>query len=280
MPATGPVRAIECLPEPNQVLPNGMRNPWAPYAGETYRPAADAAVNQQMGRSAGIGSVVGGGRSLYGPIGGGGSVIAPRSVAGSVATGYSGGSIGLGGYRADDGWDGAVGRAHQGVAPDMSSTAGAIPRVNTQSSWLHAASSPLNHARMSPVMPPPLAHSGIYLQPPVAHSSHRPRRAASVRSVPIDDECRAKCCGSSHGRPRSSSGGSVHSDRRSIREGGVPIPGGGGGQQHYRKLGGGNSLMVGSPLRQSSELPLGRKVSMSRSHRSTGSARRCSECSA
>ena len=51
------------------------------------------------------------------PIVGGGSVMSTGSSYG-----------GPGGYRMDDGWEGSVGRCHVGHAPDLSSTAGAIPR--------------------------------------------------------------------------------------------------------------------------------------------------------
>ena len=144
MPATGPARSIDCLPRAypyhgcGRVLPGGLRNPWAPYSGETYFPASEAAENILQGtRSAyGVANLAGTGASVIVPagslgagFGAGGSVVSGISR----VTGRSVPSIGLGGMRNDDGWDGSVGRVHAGFSPDMTSTAGAIPPVNQSS---------------------------------------------------------------------------------------------------------------------------------------------------
>lgn len=266
MPGTGPARAIDCLPGPNKCLPNGLRNPWAPYAGEPYVPSHVGTNNRQIiGGSVAGGSMYGGGMSALGaPVGGGmsviapgsvhRSVIAPRSIAGSVATGY-----GLGGMRSDDGWDGAAGRLHNGTEPDLTSTAGALPRVaQSASAWLYAPSSPANHARLSPQAPE------VYVQPPMAQSmASRPRRM-SMRSIPIEDDCHE--CQRAATRQRTYSQG-----ERSLPPSAANGPG------PYRKLGSG-SPVKSSPLRPTPDPPLSRKVS-GRSQRSASSQRHCSECS-
>ena len=183
IPPSGPARASECMSIQRggrgDILPNGMRNPWAPNAREACDPASEAygpsAVAASPAGAYGLASqfgalsLAGGG----GPGGGGGSAIVPRSRAMSFAgsgygSGYGGGwgerggSIypahhvpigGLGGTRPDDGWTGAAGRAHHGHAPDMASTVGGTPRLTTanasSSDWLHAPASYLNHAPMS-----------------------------------------------------------------------------------------------------------------------------------
>lgn len=168
-----------------------------------------------------------------------------------------------------------MGRAHHGFAPDMSSTAGALPRLYPAANLGHIASSPLNHARMTPsvIVPPPsvvgpmarvspsphvgsIGHrlspshhsASIHLQPPVAH--HRPRRASSVKPVAID-QCCVECCPDLR---RSVSG----SNRARSNA-------------HHRRPG---SVSVHSPLQPVNEAPVVRKVSGSRSR----SARHCSEC--
>ncbi|ORX35047.1 hypothetical protein BD324DRAFT_652764 [Kockovaella imperatae] len=169
MPATGPARSIDCLPRQypyhngGRILPGGLRNPWAPYSGETYAPASDGAENIRLGAASAYGSLA----NVTGrTIGGGGSVIHPVQIGGggSVVTGISGltgrsvPSIGLGGLRNDDGWDGSVGRVHAGFSPDLTSTAGAIPRIAQSSHWLQSPSSPIspmNHARLTPILAPP-----------------------------------------------------------------------------------------------------------------------------
>lgn len=265
MPGTGPARAIDCLPGPNKCLPNGMRNPWAPYNGETYLPGNVGTANRQfMGGSMAGGSmydggggmsVAGGGMSVIAPASLHRSMIAPRSIAGSVASGY-----GLGGMRADDGWDGAMGRLHNGVEPDLTSTSGALPLMGqSASAWLYSPSSPANHVRLSPQSPE------VYLQPPIAQSyAGRPRRM-SMAALPVNHDCAD--CHQAGPRHRTYSQG-AH---------GLP-PAAADGPGPYRKLTS-DSSGRGSPLRPTPDLPLSRKVSR-RSHRSNSSARHCSECSA
>lgn len=188
---TGPARALDCIPSPvpmpNGVLAKGIRNPYVPYAGETYRPAPTSA---------------------YG---------------------------GLGGYRPDDGWDGAVGRSHQGHAPDLMSTVGAVLRqpipgsmgmsVGMQSmgggssvgGWQNSPSSFHSHARMTPSLSldvpppqgPPIHRSGSVRRPQGSPSSYS-------RSIPIDHGCdRCDRCDRCHGKSQGRGGGGGGSRRMS-----------------------------------------------------------------
>lgn len=124
MPPSGPARASDLLPIrhiPGSVMPNGLRNPWAHYHGETYTPSAHVDAVHGDQRFAGSDSYIGGGNMVGGRAvslagDGGGSVIAPSSVS-------------LDGYGEDDGWNGSMGRVHAGHAPDMSSAAGALSQV-------------------------------------------------------------------------------------------------------------------------------------------------------
>lgn len=128
IPPTGPARVLDCVP--NRCLPNGLRNPWALYAGESYNPSSEAAAHIQAGHYVGAGSVSANGEYGYGYgyrrgglgslggshgvvagslRGGWGEVGAPDPVYGASLM-YGPGSHlalgegGLGGYRADDGW--------------------------------------------------------------------------------------------------------------------------------------------------------------------------------
>jgi hypothetical protein len=287
---TGPVRAVDCLPGPGKVLPNGMRNPWAPYAGETYSPAHEAAAvkmgyqrrgsgsgwsalyNDGLTAVGGGGSIYGGGNGMLGPggshVGGGGvSVIAPRCMVSS--------GVGLGGYRMDDGWDGAMGRAHNGLSPDLTSTAGAIPRLASVGNWLQSPSSPLNQARMMPGVGGMYAPSSLggggggggYLQPPVAHSSNQPGRKSSIKAVPISSGC-DDCYQA--GVRAGSQVGSVQSashHHRKLREG-TPLAGQAGSVY--------NKVPASAGLRIPGDEGLVRKGS----GKSKGSQRRSSVCSA
>ena len=214
---TGPARAIDCLPNPtpNAVMAKGVRNPYVPYMGETYRPAAESAANRHALLVGGISQPYASGMgSVPIPIGGsmgvgmgmGGSVIAP-SVGGSV---MSSGSAygGPGGYRMDGGWEGSVGRCHVGHAPDLSSTAGAIPRrpIGPQLAMDmggiggtigYHPSSPMNHARMSPSSPqreyahipppgPPVHRSSSQR---VKHGEHSRRVSISIDKPQGCHEC-------------------------------------------------------------------------------------------
>ena len=208
MPATGPARSIDCLPRAypyhggGRVLPGGLRNPWAPYSGETYFPASEAAENILQGtRSAyGVAKLAGTGASVIVPAGGlGAGVGAGGSVVSGIrrVTGRSVPSIGLGGMRNDDGWDGSVGRVHAGFSPDMTSTAGAIPRVNQSSHWLQSPFGPLNHARMTPSLAPPVAYT--VLAPRSVDSGYLPPTdgSESPQTNPIDQ---TQSCGKDRSR--------------------------------------------------------------------------------
>jgi hypothetical protein len=125
---------------------------------------------------------------------------------------------GLGGYRMDDGWEGSMGRSHVGHAPDLSSTAGAIPRrpigpqlpmgmgmgggMSMAGGSVGYPSSPLNHARTSPSpvyadIPPP--------GPPIHRSSSQRVKHSSAqgRRVSID-------AGQGHGHGQGQGQGKGH----------------------------------------------------------------------
>ncbi|OCF60078.1 hypothetical protein L486_02752 [Kwoniella mangroviensis CBS 10435] len=193
MPSTGPARVIDILPPkphmPGSVLPNGLRNPWAPYSGETYIPASESvmAMRNQVGGSV----IAGGGRSMVGR-----SVIAP-SFAGSGMT------IG----REDDGWNGSVGRNHMSHAPDPSSVGaiGPTPVVGSngsQAGWIPASWG--NHQRMTPTIASGLAHSEIYPPSPTVGYGYNqpspPRRRRGSTGVGVDgcEECHST---RSHSQP-------------------------------------------------------------------------------
>lgn len=198
---TGPARALDCIPPPapmpNGVLAKGIRNPYVPFGGETYRPAPTSA---------------------YG---------------------------GLGGYRLDDGWEGAMGRSHQGHAPDLMSTAGAVLRqpipggmhglaVSSNmggGGWQNSPSSFHSHARMTPSLSldvpppqgPPIHRSGSVRRPQGSPSSYS-------RSIPIDQGCE-RCEARSQG---GGGGGGVGGRRMS--DGMLP-PLGGSPLRHHRDEG-------------------------------------------
>jgi hypothetical protein len=287
MPRSGPARAIDCLPAPNKCLPNGLRNPWAPYAGETYQPVSVAVANRQMHQATG-GSLMlgdGGGGSVITPshlvgAGAAGSLIAP-SAAGVVLNSTTGTRIagGLGGLREDDGWNGSAGRDHRGVEPDLMSTSGALGPIASSASWM-TWSSPANHvplsrARYNPPSPLVLAQSsprvlpGGYGQPAESVSFVRPRRHC-IRPAMF-----ANGLGNGTGN-----GTQIECPECTPRTR-FAAPAG-GAESPYRKVAqvGHGAPVRGSPLRAERELPLNRKVSL-KSHRSGGTppSRRCSECS-
>ena len=272
MPASGPLRASNCLTGTTgvggSVKWNGLRNPWGAYTGETYRPYTEMMEAQQAGARTALGIGMGGAASIYAGAGsmygGGGSIL-------SEGSGMSGAYIGPGGYRNDDGWDGTVGRVHNGLAPDMTSTSGALPRISQSAGWPHSRAGPLNHASMTPSM----AHSVIpnaYLQTPVAHSLGTPRIIPKLPQRLDVGHCEKCSC---EGSPRR--------DRMSLSPGrghgagsmGGSIPTGGNGP--YKKLG--HSPGVGSPLRPINQVPIARHRSKSTASRSSGS-RRCAQCAA
>lgn len=263
MPGTGPARAIDCLPGPNKCFPNGLRNPWLPYAGETYMPASVSTINQQNHAGSINGGGGGGGGSVIASSRMGGSMIAPQSFAGSVMS-HTNSALGredLGG----GGWGGALEREHNGLEPDLGSGAGALPIRPTNFAWLHTASSPANH--------PPLSQArfgggmgGLVNGPEVyGQPEYRPRRA-SMRVAPLDG---CANCSLNHGRHRPRSGSLSQNERERM----VPMTE--SLQSPYRKLGGGSPAR-GSPLRPTVG-SLSRKLS-DQSRRSNGSQRPCSEC--
>jgi len=208
---TGPARAIDCLPNPtpNAVMAKGVRNPYVPYMGETYRPAAESAANRHALLVGGSSQPYASGMGMLMPPGGGmggmggGSMISPSVGGVSV---MSGGSSygGPGGYRMDDGWEGSVGRCHVGHAPDLSSTAGAIPRrpIAPQIAMSmggigmgmggspigYHPSSPLNHARMSPSSPHEYAHIPPPGPPVHRSTSQRVKHGELGRRVSISND--------------------------------------------------------------------------------------------
>jgi hypothetical protein len=293
VPPTGPARLAECVP--NKVLPNGIRNPWAPYEGQGYRPAAVGAENRAMnaltGWMGGAGGTGGMGGGAMGPIahsyaGNPPTVLPSGSVAGGGSV-FGGGSV-IAGHRMDDGWDGSQGRAHMGHLPDPTSTAGrlgrSLPGTTGGGGWLHAPSSWQNHARLTPNLVTPSdaypnsgAGGGMHLQPPVVHphahgASYSPRRPSI--SVPID-ACHS-CAGTG-----SEKGMGLHRSRSGSHKGSI------GGHRRFA-----SSPAAGSPLRPVDQVPLahahgfGReggarleRVVSSSSNRS-GKSRVCTECSA
>ncbi|ORY27312.1 hypothetical protein BCR39DRAFT_599414 [Naematelia encephala] len=163
VPPTGPARVTECA-QPRavgQILPNGIRNPWAPYAGDTYVPFPESPRKTQQNQyQHGLGVGVGDRRAR----------TRSMSMVGTA----------VGGVRIEDG------RARIGHEPDLISTAGARPRLQSAGSWVNSPSSWANHtqARMTPVLvhsplqPPPLQSPQI-VSPSVAYShTSRPRRVS------------------------------------------------------------------------------------------------------
>ncbi|WVW81344.1 hypothetical protein I302_103335 [Kwoniella bestiolae CBS 10118] len=196
MPTTGPARVIDILPPkphmPGSVLPNGLRNPWAPYSGETYIPASENVVAMQNHNQMGGGSIIAGGRS-------GRSMIAP-SFAGS----------GMTLPREDDGWSGSLGRAHQAHAPDPSSVGAIGPTPvlganGSQAGWMPASWG--NHQRMTPTIASGLAHSEVYpASPSLGYNQPSPPRRRGSGGAPGVEGCE-EC---QLGRSRSYSAGSRH----------------------------------------------------------------------
>ncbi|WRT63289.1 uncharacterized protein IL334_000193 [Kwoniella shivajii] len=181
MPSPGPARMIDILPPrpnmPGSIAPNGLRNPYAPYAGEGYIPSSTnaLAMHSQLGSSIIGGSI-------------GGSMIVP-SVSGA-------------GYREDEGWNGCVDRNHLGHNPDMSSVGviGPTPSMGvngSQAGWLPASWG--NHRRMTPTIAAELAPSPANLSGGGGYHQSQPM---SVRWRDQED------CGQCNRRSRSHS----HSD--------------------------------------------------------------------
>ncbi|WVO16069.1 hypothetical protein L204_103734 [Cryptococcus depauperatus] len=180
LPATGPAHLADLQPRshiPGSVFPNGLRNPFAPYAGETYIPSADKAVRIGGSRFAGSDALIRGGSVVDSMTGrpmslAGGSVIAPSSVS-------------MDGFREDEGWNGSMSRVHAGHAPDMSSAAVtlSLPR-GLEVGWRNQPASWGNHARMTPATPglagPGMASS---LDGPLPVQNHHKHYSSSVPAV-------------------------------------------------------------------------------------------------
>jgi hypothetical protein len=319
-PINRPPGIASCIapnpPGPNSCMPNGVRNPWAPYQGETYRPAAEGAENRQM-YAANMGSnglVIpggdgGGGGGYAGGVAGGlgGSAIAPRGksmacgVSGSVISGsaYSGGGGGpvMGNYRLDDGWDGSQGRRHAGIAPDMTSTAGAIPRLmpsighhvhgdsasssSSAGSWLHAPSSYHNHRTMIPQSRSINQAGAVYLAPPpnlgVRHQSLDGHRHVHDH---LHHEGQGQAIATATGSATVSRNGSTH-HRKTFGGGQPPSPrssgsreGHGQGQGHARPrcesdAGGGSGGGTGGGMSRKESLRRSEAGTRSRSNSSS-----------
>ncbi|KAI9633137.1 uncharacterized protein MKK02DRAFT_29037 [Dioszegia hungarica] len=174
----------------NQVLPNGTRNPWAPYAGETYIPSGEKSDRMAQGQgsmmygsplqpTSSLGYSAPGSMSIPIPI------PVPRSVVSSH--GWAEGSISnsaahRGAQRVDEGWDGSQGRAHAGHLPDPTTAAGRLGRILGSNigvgmgsggvqGWRQAPSSWQNHARLTPGLLPPPAPSAFVVMAPGAGGS-------------------------------------------------------------------------------------------------------------
>ncbi len=198
------VSSSSTAPQPGQILPNGVRNPWAPYEGGSYIPSSEGVADRLAGEYAGAGTVIHAGQPVAGP-----RTVPPRMASGPMGGPFSnGGSViapagqAPGAYRVDEGWNGSLGRAHLGHLPDATSNAGRRGSsvigagAGVGGNWLHAPSSWQNHARMSASLPMPMhqqrpqvpLHRGGGMQhggttPPVAPV--QTRRASF--SVSVDD---------------------------------------------------------------------------------------------
>ncbi|WWC57671.1 uncharacterized protein I303_100205 [Kwoniella dejecticola CBS 10117] len=245
--ASGPARVIDILPNPNpnpnplvrpdlgpnhtpgSILPNGLRNPWAHYNGETYQPASESIpylnANIANATAASQGSVIAsrslseGRAGMTGVTGVTGSVIAPSFV----GSGNSNSNSNTGGFRDDDGWNRSMGRNHLGHLPDFSNVGSTGPTpisglggnlsVSGSGSggvngWM--PSSYVNHARMTPTVAPGLAGSVVIYPPspmgkghgighPHAHAHAQGYAQPGVASTPA-----AMVHGHGHRRRRSS----------------------------------------------------------------------------
>ncbi|GFZ44606.1 hypothetical protein JCM24511_02330 [Saitozyma sp. JCM 24511] len=83
IPPTGPARLIDCVPK--RVLPNGVRNPWAPYDGSAYRPSSDRVENRAISGSLGTGGMIPAPVAPVAPSSWGGGMAPTVLPSGSVA---------------------------------------------------------------------------------------------------------------------------------------------------------------------------------------------------
>lgn len=202
---TGPARALDCLPPPvpmpNGVLAKGIRNPYMPYAGETYRPAATSA---------------------YGGLGGYRLDDGWDGSVGRNHVGHAPDMMSTAGANLRQPVPGAgAGTAHM-HAPALS-----IDTGMSASGWRNAPSSYRNHARMTPSLvsfshshspsldvPPPQG-------PPIHHRSSSLRRphgspSEHSRTIPIEPGCHQCEVRSQHG----------HGSGRRMSDGALPGLGG------------------------------------------------------
>lgn len=141
MPPTGPARMAECVP--NSVLPNGMKNPWSAYSGETYVPNSQKVAAIDYSRSM---SGYNGGQAM--PV----SIPAPNVGAGSTAGWAQLSMAGSAPVPAPynpappNGWNN---RSHQGHHPDPGATGGRSSMQDVNASG-HSPRHPLNHVGLTP----------------------------------------------------------------------------------------------------------------------------------
>ncbi|WWC67237.1 uncharacterized protein I206_101144 [Kwoniella pini CBS 10737] len=193
---SGPTRLINILPRtnnnhiPGSILPNGLRNPWSHYSGETYIPSSESIsnlnLNLQNASAASNGSIIterGGG--------GGRSIISPTYIGSNV----NGGGCG-GGYREDEGWNGSLGRNHLKHLPDFSNLGSIGPtHSNAGGGWI--SSSYENHRSMTPtiisglqnneMIHSPYGQNHAYIQPDQRNRIRRSRK--NSKGVEGCEEC-------------------------------------------------------------------------------------------
>lgn len=189
-------------------MPNGVRNPWAPYEGGSYIPSSEGVANRLAGEYAGAGTIVQAAQPIAGS-----RIVPPNMTAGPMTVGRyaDGGSViapsrhAPGAYRVDEGWNGSLGRNHLGHLPDATSTAGRLGSSMVAAgapgggSWLHAPSSWQNHARMSASLPMPMHQqagqvplhrgAGVHSGTPPLAAPAQGRRASLAVSVEDCPDC-------------------------------------------------------------------------------------------
>lgn len=278
---------------PNKVLPNGLRNPWAAYAGETYIPGSEKASRMsgdQMYSSSPLHPVASlrshnshsrsHSQSQGGPI----SITAstpipiPIPVPSVMSSGWTGTGGGMGGMRLDEGWDGSQGRAHLGYMPDPTSTAGRLSRTPDAMSlgsgsggWRQGPSSWQNHARLTPnLLPPPISMSfvpsgvslsrsdpnqrGEYLQVPPGHQGRSVGESRRIGSSLRPRRTSFVLPGEECPRCPSSPGGGGGGLKRANSSGKNQVVAM-GGRERRASIQSGSRPAVGSPLGRVAGLP-------------------------
>lgn len=205
---TGPARALDCIPSPvpmpNGVLAKGIRNPYVPYAGETYRPAPTSAYGGLGGYRMDDGWEGSVGRSHVG------HAPDPMSTVGAVLRQPIPG-----------------GMHPMGMSPGMGMGMGGGGLSMAGGGWQNSPSSFHSHARMTPSLAldvpppqgPPIHRSGSQRRPQGSPSSH-------ARGIPIYQGCE-RC------EARSQSGVGGGGGRR-MSDGMLP-PLGGSPLRHHRE---------------------------------------------